>query len=351
MAKLNVGILGATGMVGQRFIAGLNDHPYFQVGCLAASQRSAGKKYKDAAKWHLSSKIPDEIGDTKVAGIEEGIIDEYGLDIIFSSIPSAIAKDVEGVFASRKPVFSNTSTYRMEPDVPLVIAEVNPEQYELIKVQKKNRGWDGFIVTNGNCSTIGLVLPLKPIMDEFGIRWVNVSTMQALSGAGYGGVPSMAIVDNVIPHIGGEEKKMEEETAKMLGRMRDGAIDNSPIEVFASCNRVGSMDGHLKDIFVGTSNDFDIEDVQAVFEGFSALPQKLKLPSAPDPVIIVRSEPDRPQPRLDRDAGNGMAITVGQIRKKSENKLKFEALSHNTLRGAAGASILNAELAYHLKLF
>ncbi len=350
MAKLNVGILGATGMVGQRFIHSLEDHPYFQVGCLAASERSAGKTYKEAAKWHLEGDIPIDIAKQKVAALNESIIDEYSLDIIFSSIPSSIAKDVEGKFAERKPVFSNTKTYRMEPDVPLVIAEVNPEQYELIKVQKKNRGWDGFIVTNGNCSTIGLVLPLKPIFDEFGIEWVNVSTMQALSGAGYDGVPSMAIIDNVIPNIDGEEEKIEIETVKMFGKLANGKIEDSPMEVFASCNRVGSRDGHLKDIFVGTRDDFDVEDIQAVFEAFTALPQELKLPSAPDPVIIVREEQDRPQPRLDRNAGDGMAITVGQIRKKSERKLKFEALSHNTLRGAAGASILNAELAYYEKL-
>lgn len=345
MKKRNVAILGATGMVGQRFIQGLEDHPYFEIGCLAASERSAGKTYKEAAKWHISMDIPEDVAKTKVEAIDQKIIDEYSIDVVFSSIPSSVARDVEGSFAETTPVFSNTKTYRMDEDVPLVIAEVNPEQYDLIPIQQKNRGWDGYIVTNGNCSTIGLVLPLKPVLDTFGLEWVNVATMQALSGAGYDGVSSMSIVDNVIPHIRGEEDKIEAETVKMLGNLVDGRVEDAPIDIFASCNRVQAMDGHLKDIFVGTRDDADVEDLEAAFSSFKALPQELKLPSAPDPVIIVREEWDRPQPRLDRDAGDGMAITVGQIRKKCTRKFKFEALSHNTLRGAAGASILNAELA------
>ncbi len=350
MKKLNIGILGATGMVGQRFIGCLENHPYFQIGCLAASERSAGKTYKEAAKWHLSGDIPDDVAKMKVAEIDPKIIDEYDLDLVFSSIPASIARDVEGAFAQQIPVFSNTKTYRMDDDVPLVIAEVNPEQYDLIPIQRENRGWTGYIVTNGNCSTIGLVLPLKPIMDEFGLEWVNVTTMQALSGAGYDGVSSMAIVDNVIPFIGGEEDKLEIETVKMLGKLEGGKVKNADIDIFASCNRVQSMDGHLKSVFVGTTEDFDEEDVIAVFRKFRGLPQEAKLPTAPNPPIIVREEEDRPQPRLDRDAGNGMAITVGRIRRKCERKLKFTCLSHNTIRGAAGASVLNAELAKYMKL-
>ncbi|MFH1055629.1 MAG: aspartate-semialdehyde dehydrogenase [Candidatus Altiarchaeota archaeon] len=350
MRKLNVGILGATGMVGQRFIRGLEGHPYFRIGCLAASERSAGKTYKEAAKWYLHGDIPYEIAKMTVQPMDAKVIDQFDLDLVFSSIPSEIAREVEGAFAKHVPVFSNTKTYRMDEDVPLVIAEVNPEQYDLIKSQKKNRGWDGYIVTNGNCSTIGLALPLKPIFDEFGIEWVNVATMQALSGAGYEGVPSMAIVDNVIPYIGGEEEKVEEETLKFLGKMKGGKVEFANFDVFASCNRVQSMDGHMKCVFVGTSVDFEVDDVAETFRKFKGLPQKLKLPTAPDPVIIVREEPDRPQPRLDRDAGNGMAVSVGRIRKKCEKKLKFTCLSHNTVRGAAGASILNAELALKKKL-
>ncbi|MFC2162278.1 aspartate-semialdehyde dehydrogenase [Candidatus Altiarchaeota archaeon] len=345
MEKLNVGILGATGMVGQRFVQGLMGHPYFNISCLAASERSEGKTYKEAAKWYLQGDIPEEIAGMKVAGISPKIIEEFDLDLVFSSIPSEFAEKVEADFAQHIPLFSNTKTYRMIPDVPLVTAEVNPEQLDLIPLQKENRGWEGYIVTNANCSTIGLVLPLKPIYDEFGLEWVNVATLQALSGAGYAGVPSMAIVDNVIPYIGGEEAKLETETLKILGKLEGGAIEHADIEVIASCNRVQSMDGHMKNIFCGTKEDCDAVDIQEILEEFRGVPQELKLPSAPDPVFIVREEPDRPQPRLDRMAGDGMAITVGPVRKKCEKHFKFTCLSHNTIRGAAGASILNAELA------
>jgi aspartate-semialdehyde dehydrogenase len=344
MRKLNVGILGATGMVGQRFVQGLVDHPYFRIAALSASERSAGKTYKEAAKWYLAGDIPGDAAGMVVQEMEPKIIDEFDLDLVFSSIPADIAERVEGSFAQHVPLFSNTRTYRMEPDVPLVIAEVNPEQLDLIKIQQENRGWNGFIVTNANCSTIGLVLPLKPILDEFGLEWVHVATLQALSGAGYAGVPSMAIVDNVIPYIGGEEPKVESESLKILGKMRDGKVEFADFEVFASCNRVQSMDGHMKNVFIGTGSDCDAVDVVEVLRGFRGIPQDLKLPSAPDPVFVVREELDRPQPRLDRDAGNGMAVTVGPVRKKSARHFKFTCLSHNTIRGAAGASILNAEL-------
>ncbi|MFH1403437.1 MAG: aspartate-semialdehyde dehydrogenase [Candidatus Altiarchaeota archaeon] len=350
MKKLNVGILGATGMVGQRFIQGLQDHPYFNIACLSASERSEGKSYKEAAKWYLSGEIPDDVAGMSVQPMDPKIIDEFGLDLVFSSIPSEIAKEVEGKFAEQIPLFSNTKTYRMEEDVPLVIAEVNPRQLDLIKVQKENRGWNGYIVTNANCSTIGLALPLKPIFDEFGLEWVHVATLQALSGAGYAGVPSMAIVDNVIPYIGGEEPKVESETLKILGSMDQGKVKYADFEVIASCNRVQSMDGHMKNVFIGVEQDCDAVDIAEVLMEFRGVPQELKLPTAPDPVFIVREELDRPQPRLDRDAGKGMAITVGPVRKKSEKKFKFTCLSHNTIRGAAGASILNAELALSEKL-
>ncbi len=350
MKKLNVGVLGATGMVGQRFIEGLQDHPYFKVAAVAASERSAGKKYRDAAKWYLADDIPESVADTKVDLIDTKIIGEYDLDMVFSAIPSSIAKEVEGSFAQEIPVYSNTKTYRMEPDVPLVIGDVNPEHLDLLKVQKEKRGWNGHIVTNPNCSTIGLVVPLKPILDEFGLEWVNVTTMQALSGAGYNGVPSMAAVDNVIPYIGGEEDKVETEPLKILGSLSKDHVEDASMDIFASCNRVPSLDGHLKAVFVGTKQDCDLEDIIAVLRGYSSVPQELKLPTAPNPPIIVREEEDRPQPRRDRDAGKGMAVTVGRLRKKTKKKFKFTCLSHNTIRGAAGASILNAELALKKKL-
>ena len=350
MDKLKVGVLGATGMVGQRFISGLQNHPYFELACLAASEKSAGKKYREAAKWYLAEDIPADIAEMRVEDINTRIIKDNKLDLVFSSIPSEIAREVEGAFAKEVPLFSNTKTYRMDEDVPLVIGEVNPEQYDLIPVQRQKRGWKGYIVTNGNCSTIGLVLPLKPVFDAFGIEWVHVTTLQALSGAGYSGVPSMAIVDNVLPFISGEEEKVENETLKFFGSMKNGKVQNATFDVFAACNRVQSMDGHMKCVFVGTKKDFDVEDVKKTFRNFKGEPQKLKLPTAPDPVIIVREEEDRPQPRLDRNAGKGMAVTVGRIRRKKERELKFTCLSHNTIRGAAGASIENAELAYKKKL-
>ncbi|MFH0860332.1 MAG: aspartate-semialdehyde dehydrogenase [Candidatus Altiarchaeota archaeon] len=346
MDKLNVGILGATGMVGQRFIEGLVDHPYFEIKALAASERSEGKRYKDAAKWYLSGEIPADIASAEVVDMSESIVEKYDLDIIFSAIPAEIAEKVEGSFAKKIPLFSNTKTYRMEDDVPLIIPEVNPEHLSLLEVQKKRRKWEGFIITNPNCSTVGLVVPLKPIMDKYGLKWVNVATMQALSGAGYNGVPSMAILDNMIPFIGGEEPKVETETLKILGKFGNSKVDYAKFAVFASCNRIATLNGHMEAAFIGTEKDCSEDDIKKALSGFKGEPQKLKLPSAPNPVIIVREEDDRPQPRLDRDAGKGMAVTCGRIRKKMENVFKFTCLSHNTIRGAAGASILNAELVY-----
>jgi len=345
--KLKVGILGATGMVGQRFIQLLEEHPWFEIGALMASSRSAGKMYKEVAKWYLKEGIPKGISEMIVEEIDKKVIEKFDLDLVFSAIPSDIAREIEGSFALEIPVFSNTATYRMDDDVPLIIPEVNPEHLSLIKKQKEKRGWDGFIVTNPNCTTIGLVIPLKPIVDKFGIEWVNVATMQALSGAGYDGVPSMAILDNVIPFIRNEEEKVEVETAKILGSVNKTA----DFDIFASCNRVNVRDGHTESVFVKTEEDFDVEDLKERFRKFRGEPQELKLPTAPDRPIVVMEKEDRPQPIFDRDLGNGMSVSVGRIRRKKSQLLKFTCLSHNTIRGAAGASVLNAELAYKKKLF
>ena len=345
--KLKVGILGATGMVGQRFIQLLEEHPWFEIGALMASSRSAGKMYKEVAKWYLKEGIPKGISEMIVEEIDKKVIEKFDLDLVFSAIPSDIAREIEGSFALEIPVFSNTATYRMDDDVPLIIPEVNPEHLSLIKKQKEKRGWDGFIVTNPNCTTIGLVIPLKPIVDKFGIEWVNVATMQALSGAGYDGVPSMAILDNVIPFIRNEEEKVEVETAKILGSVNKTA----DFDIFASCNRVNVRDGHTESVFVKTEEDFDVEDLKERFRKFRGEPQELKLPTAPDEPIVVMEKEDRPQPIFDRDLGNGMSVSVGRIRRKKSQLLKFTCLSHNTIRGAAGASVLNAELAYKKKLF
>jgi aspartate-semialdehyde dehydrogenase len=351
MAKLKVAVLGATGMVGQRFIQGLQGHPFFEVGVLAASERSVGKKYSEAAKWYIEGDIPPEIASMKVELIDKKIIRDYGIDIAFSAIPAEVAREVEGAFAEKVPVFSNTKTYRMDSDVPLMIPEINADHFDLIKVQQKNRGWDGFIVTNPNCTTVGFALPLKPVYDLLGISWVQMVSMQALSGAGYEGVASMAIVDNVIPFIGGEEEKCETEPLKILGKVSGGKVKNADFNVIASCNRVAVLDGHTISVVAGTKKDFTVDDVEELFRKFKGEPQRMKLPTAPDPVVIVRDEDDRPQPRRDRNAGRGMAVTVGRVARKGEKILRFTSLSHNTIRGAAGASILNAELAYKKKFF
>jgi len=348
--KFKVGILGATGMVGQRFIQLLSKHRWFKIEELFASERSANKQYGEVAKWYLQEEIPEDIKEMEVSLLSKDAAKNTDCDLVFSAIPAEIAREIEASFAQHIPVFSNTKTYRMEEDVPLVVPEVNPDHLSLVKIQKENRNWDGFIVTNPNCTTIGLVIPLKPILDSFGITEVNVATMQALSGAGYAGVPSMAILDNVIPFISGEEEKVESEPLKILGSIANGKISYAKFDIFASCNRVMVRDGHLESVFVKTAQDFEIDELRNIWENFKAEPQKLDLPSAPENPIILAKEEDRPQPFFDRDAGKGMSVVVGRIRKKKAKLLKFTCLSHNTIRGAAGASILNAELAYKKKL-
>jgi aspartate-semialdehyde dehydrogenase len=342
--KAKVAVLGATGMVGQRFIQPLVDHPFFELSGLAASGRSAGKKYKDATRWVLDDQMPEEIADVAVVECEPKDVDA---DIVFSALPSSIARDVEPKFAEAGfIVASNASSYRMGADIPLLIPEVNPDHLDMIEVQKKNRGWDGCIVTNPNCSTIAAVLSLKPIYDAFGIDKAFIATMQAISGAGYTGVVSMAIFDNVIPFIGGEEDKVETEGQKLLGKFDGEKFIPADFTVSASCNRVHVLDGHTESIFVKTRESCTPEDVKKVMRDFKALPQELKLPTAPENPIIVREEPDRPQPRLDRGAQGGMSVSVGRIREDPIFDVKYTVMGHNTIRGAAGASILNAELIY-----
>lgn len=337
-------------MVGQMFMEKLEGHPWFEIEALLASEKSAGKKYSDAASWYLGSRIPSDVSEMVVDEIDPKAVDQYNLDLIFSAIPSDIARTVEAGFAEHIPVFSNTSTYRMEEDIPLVIPEVNPEHLSLIETQREKRGWGGFIVTNPNCTTIGLIISLKPILDKFGISWVNVATMQALSGAGYSGVPSMAILDNVIPFIGNEEEKVELEGLKILGDLKGDKIEYADFYIFASCNRVMVRNGHTEAVFVNTRKDFSVDQIREALSAFKGEPQRLGLPTAPEKPIVVIDKEDRPQPFLDRDLGGGMSVSVGRIRRKREKLLKFTALSHNTIRGAAGASILNAELAREKKL-
>lgn len=342
---VNVGVLGATGMVGQRFIQILDKHPDFELTCLAASSSSAGKKYKDAATWYLDDKMPEAVEDIKVVNTDVKAIPD-DVDILFSSLPTDIAAKVEPKLAEKFIVASNASAMRMEDDVPLVIPEVNPEFLDLIEIQQKNRNWDGLIITNPNCSTIALSLTLKPIYDNYTIQRVYVSTMQAVSGAGYNGVPSMAIVDNLIPYIPTEEEKMETETLHILGELVGRHVVPAPFGLSASCQRVPVLDGHTESVFIELEDPCDVDDLKEDMMNFKGLPQELNLYSAPKNPIIVTDIDDRPQPRMDRNAGNGMSVTVGRIREDAafDNSFRYTLVGHNTIRGAAGASILNAEL-------
>jgi aspartate-semialdehyde dehydrogenase len=342
--KRKVAILGATGAVGQRYIQLLQGHPWFKIEVLAASERSAGKKYKDACNWIMESNLPKEIAEMPVANADVASVEKAGdVDLVFSSLPGDLAGQVENEFASMYPVFSKASAHRMEKDVPLIIPEINADHAELIKVQQQLRGWKGFISTDPNCSTIQMAITLKPLM-QYGLRQVVVNTMQALSGAGYPGVASLDIIDNVIPFISGEEDKMETEALKILGTYKGKGVKNADFQISASCNRVQVKDGHLESIFVKLDQDPSLEQIEAAFEDFKGAPQLLKLPSAPANPIIVRHEKNRPQPRFDRDAGCGMSVVVGRIRKDPIMTFKYMCLGHNTVRGAAGGGILSAEL-------
>jgi aspartate-semialdehyde dehydrogenase len=311
---------------------------------LAASERSAGKKFKDACNWVMESNLPKEIAEMPVANADVDSVEKAGdVDLVFSSLPGDLAGSVESEFAAMYPVFSKASAHRMEKDVPLLIPEINPDHANLIKIQQKARGWKGFITTDPNCSTIQLAITLKPLM-QFGLRNVIVTTMQALSGAGYPGVPSLDIIDNVVPFISGEEEKMEAEALKILGTFNGKVVQNADFNLSASCNRVHVKDGHLESVFIKLEEDPSIEEIEAAFANFKGEPQKLKLPSAPKNPIVVRQEKNRPQPRFDRDTGCGMSVVVGRIRKDPIMTFKYMCLGHNTVRGAAGGGILSAEL-------
>ena len=340
--KIRAGILGATGTVGQRFIQLLEDHPQFEVTALAASDRSEGKTYSNACAWRLPGEMPEGVREQLVRPPRPPL----ACDIVFSSLPSGVAREAEENFArAGYAVISNSSAFRMDEDVPLLIPEVNHEHLELLDLQRKRRGFgDGFIVTNPNCSTVMLAMALAPLHACFGVEAVVATTMQAISGAGYPGVASLDITDNVLPFIENEEEKMEAETLKILGRIEAEGIREAQMRVSAQCNRVQVLDGHMASIRVKLSRRAGLEEVRAALAAFRSLPQELRLHSAPEHAIIVRSEPDRPQPRLDRDAGRGMSVTVGRIARDTVLDYRFVALSHNTIRGAAGAAILNAEL-------
>jgi len=342
--KYSVGILGATGMVGQRYIQLLEDHPWFEVTWLAASDRSAGKPYSEAARWRLDSPLPERIANMIVSPAEP----EGAPKIIFASVDTPIAREMEPKFAAAGcAVISNSSAFRMAPNVPLVLPEVNADHLRMIEEQPSRRDSGGFIVTNSNCSAMGLVLALKPIEEHFGIEQIFVSTMQAVSGAGYPGVASMDILDNVIPFIGGEEEKLETETLKLLGRLEGHVVAPLEAKMTAHCNRVAVVDGHTECVSIKLKKklgrDVRREDILRAWAEFKPL-ASLGLPFAPEQPIEWRDENDRPQPRLDRNRGKGMTVTVGRLRPCNLLDWKFVLLSHNTVRGAAGATILNAEM-------
>lgn len=341
MSKIQVGILGATGTVGQRFIQLLAGHPWFEVTALAASGRSAGQRYADACHWLLPVAIPESVANLVVQPLEP----KLDCHLVFSALPSTVAGPVEQDFArAGYAVCSNAAPHRMAAGVPLLIPEVNPDHTAIIHAQRRQEGWSGLIVTSANCSTTQLALALKPVHDAFGLRRLLVVTMQAVSGAGYPGVPAADILGNVVPYIAGEEEKMESEFLKLLGSLEGDRIVSAPVTVSAQCNRVPVRDGHTECVSVEFEREPGRDELLSVLDGFRG-PQEIgKLPSSPERPIVVRHEPDRPQPSRDRDAGGGMSVVVGRVRPCPVLDYRFVILGHNTLRGAAGGSIHNAEL-------
>jgi aspartate-semialdehyde dehydrogenase len=330
---MEVAILGATGLVGQTFVRLLENHPWFEIKHLVASQRSKGKRFSEVATWEVS----EEIGEIKIESLEEFAGE---VDLIFSALPSLIAKEVEKKLAKRVPLFSNASSHRYEEDVPILVPEVNREHLSLIEVQREKRNWEGFIVTNPNCSTAILVLSLKAL-SKFGIKNVNVATMQAISGAGFRGISAMQIFDNVIPYIENEEWKIENESRKILGKLEESKITPANFEIAALTTRVPVAHGHTEAVFIEFEEDVEREEVKKALVEFEGL-EKLNLPTAERPIVYR----EIPQPKLYRDLGRGMTVVVGRLEKVGERKFKYVTLGHNLVRGAAGGSILNAELAY-----
>ncbi len=341
MVKLPVGVLGATGAVGQRFVQLLAEHPWFELSELAASDRSAGKPYREACTWRLPGAPPAAVADRVVSSCDG----PFRSSVLFSGLDSAVAGEIETALAAKgHAVVSNSRNHRMDADVPLLIPEVNAEHLDALATQRKRTG-GGYIVTNPNCTVVGLAMALAPLQRAFGLESVAVVTLQALSGAGYPGVASLDVADNVVPFIGGgEEEKIESEPRKILGAWRDGAFEPAPFGVSVSVHRVAVSDGHTMAAFLRLSRRTTPDQAARALAEFRGLPQERRLPSAPLQPIHVLGELDRPQPRLDRDRERGMAISVGRIRADGVFDLRLEALVHNTIRGAAGVAILNAEL-------
>lgn len=343
-SQIPVAVLGATGSVGQRFISLLDNHPWFKVVALAASDRSAGQPYVKATRWVLDVPMPEY---AKEMVIVPASTDAVEAKIVFSALHTEVANELEPLFAKAgAAVCSNASSYRRGEDVPLLLPEINADHVQLVKQQRKNKGWSGCIVTNPNCTSTGITIALKVLDNAFGVKKVFMVSLQALSGAGYPGVPSLDIMDNILPNVanGGEEEKVEWEPRKMLGKLNGDRIDLADIQFSAHTNRVAVIDGHTVCASVALSNPVEPEAAIQALRDYRAPESARELPSSPRPAISVREEPDRPQPRLDRLTGNGMTTVIGRVRRDPILDLKFVVLSHNTIRGAAGASIYNAEL-------
>ena len=338
--QIEVGVLGATGAVGQEFVALLADHPWFRLSWIGASERSAGKRYRDATAWRLPAPRPDRVSDMVVDTVTPGSAPR----LVFSGLDASVAGEVETAFAEQGHiVVSNARNHRMDPVVPLVIPEVNADHLRLLTAQAESKGWSGGIVTNPNCSTVVLAMAVAPLR-RFGLRQIIVSTLQAISGAGYPGVPSLDIVGNVVPVVFGEEAKIETETKKILGRLTDAGVAAHAVTVSASTTRVPVINGHTEIVTVSLESDPGPEALIAALRDFSGRPQEVGLPSAPQPPVLYLDEADRPQPRLDADRGHGMTVCVGRLRACPVLDYKFVAMGHNTIRGAAGGAVLNAEL-------
>jgi len=353
MKKIRVGVLGATGMVGQNFIRLLHGHPWFNVSYVAASPRSAGKTYADAVagRWHMDQEIPESVKQLIVKDASNVDDAKPHCDLVFSAVDldKQAIRELESAYAaSGFPVVSNNSAHRWTEDVPMLIPEVNPEHVEIIPHQRAHYGWTkGLLAVKPNCSLQSYMTPVYALIEAgYPVENLVITTLQAVSGAGYPGVPSWDMIDNIVPYIGGEDEKSEQEPLKILGNIQDGKIVSvNSLKISAQCNRVPVLDGHIASVSLKfKAANPSKEQMIEIWRSFTAEPQKLELPSAPNPALIYRDEPNRPQPRKDRDAGNGMAITIGRLRECPVQDYRFVALSHNTIRGAAGGAILGAEL-------
>ena len=353
MDKKKVALIGVTGSVGQEFVQSLNNHPWFEVTQIAASERSAGKKYIDAIRdpngivaWDVGGEIPNYIKDMTVKKIDE--LDISKLDFVFSAVESEAARDIETKMAKDLPVISTSSAYRYEEDVPILIPGINDEQTELLETQKKNRNWKGWVAPLPNCTTTGLAITLKPLLEKYGAKKVMMTSMQAISGGGKSGVSAMGITDNIIPYIPKEEGKVKVEARKILGKLKDGKIEDADIRISCTCTRVPVIDGHTESVFVETTEQVDPQKAQETYNQYNKEISVAGLPSAPEQYYAFHEDPTRPQPRIERDVGDGMTTTIGRVEKEElfENGLKYMLFSHNKKMGSAKGAVLLAEMLY-----